>query len=72
MAAKSTNTRPVFDQVIADIADYVETLISFVNTSVAVDLEFWSCHFHSRLLSCCFKLRCLEAHAMTRENITDK
>ena len=39
MAAKSTNTRPAFDQVIADIADYVE------HYSVKSALAFETAHY---------------------------
>jgi 2-methylcitrate dehydratase len=60
MAAKSTNTRPAFDQVIADIADYVEHYS--VKSALALEtahyclIDSLGCGFEALGLPACTKL----------------
>src|SRR6185436_16919653 len=60
MAAKSTNTRPVFDQVIADIADYVEHYsvksVLALETAHYCLIDSLGCGFEALGLPACTKL----------------
>jgi len=60
MAAKSTNTRPVFDQVIADIADYVEHYsvksVFALETAHYCLIDSLGCGFEALGLPACTKL----------------
>ena len=60
MAAKSTNTRPAFDKVIADIADYVEKYQ--VKSALALEtahyclIDSLGCGFEALAYPACAKL----------------
>ena len=60
MAAKSTNTRPAFDKVISDIADYVERYT--VKSALAMEtahyclIDSLGCGFEALTLPACTKL----------------